>query len=298
MITHELAICTRGRARDLRTCLESVRAQTLLPERVVIVDGSDDGETAALVDELRRSFPVPIVLVATGPGIGAARNLAIAVTRRDVVHFVDDDTVLETGYLAGIIGCLGSDARIGAVGGVITDLSYSPPTRVARLLGLDSLAPGRMLASGHVSLVGDVARELDADWLSGCAMSLRRGAIPSGGCDERFTSTSDGEDVDLTWRIAQHWRVVVTPRARLEHHLSPVGRLDRRRRARRVVFGRYLRVRKRTGRNRPVAFWIAVVGQIAYLAVLGLGHRSRANGVLAAATVLGVYDALRARPGP
>jgi hypothetical protein len=97
--------------------------------------------------------------------------------------------------------------------------------------------------------------------------------------------------------MAQNWRVVITPAARLEHHMSPVERLDQRRRARRVVYGRYLRVQKRVGRNRPAAFWFATIGQIKYLAIMGLLRGSRHTVMLAVATAQGVLDGRRGRPG-
>lgn len=273
-------------------CLESVRVQTRLPDRVVVVDGSDDDATAELVDRLAAHFPCELVRVATGPGIAAARNLALRTTTAPIVHFVDDDTVLDRRYLAAVLDEFERDAGVGAVGGFVTDARFPMATPAARVLLLDSLAPGRVLASGKTSMVGWIPRPLDVEWLAGCSMSLRRDALHVDPFDERFTVPVFGEDTELTYRLAQTHRLVLTPYARIEHHMSPIGREDAVVRTRLEVRGRWMRVERGTGRLRRGSFWWSVVGQTGYLAGRGLARRSRTALLMAVATAQGALDVL------
>ena len=44
-----LVLCTRNRPDEVRTCLETVRVQTRVPDRVLVVDSSDDDATERIV---------------------------------------------------------------------------------------------------------------------------------------------------------------------------------------------------------------------------------------------------------
>lgn len=74
--------------RFLREALESAFAQTLPPDEVIVVD---DGSTDATPD-IARSFPVDYVRQENA-GVSAARNVALARVRGDVIAFLDADDV-------------------------------------------------------------------------------------------------------------------------------------------------------------------------------------------------------------
>ena len=48
-LTDVLVLCTRNRPTELRTCLDTVRVQTRVPNRVLVVDSSDDDATERVV---------------------------------------------------------------------------------------------------------------------------------------------------------------------------------------------------------------------------------------------------------
>jgi GT2 family glycosyltransferase len=116
-------------------------------------------------------------------------------------------------------------------------------------------------------LAVDITAPIDVDWLSGCSMSFRRRVFDRLRFDEGLPGYGLGEDVDLTYRVAQMGRLVVTPAARLQHLQSPTNRLDAVRYTRDELITRARRVRHRTGRLRMRAFWWSVIGQICALVV-------------------------------
>ena len=85
------------------------------------------------------------------PPLTRQRAAGIDASSEEIVHFIDDDTVLDPGYFEAIIDVFTRDAErlLGGVGGFVTD---QPPHRFRRVdawLGLDSATEGVVLRSGR-----------------------------------------------------------------------------------------------------------------------------------------------------
>ncbi len=115
-----VVICTYNRPRMLagtvRSCLaDATRRGT--PYEIVIADNSVDGHAAPLVASLAGA-PVPVRSVRAGPpNISIARNAGIAASVAPLVAFLDDDLVVEPGWLDALIDAIagGADGAIGPV---------------------------------------------------------------------------------------------------------------------------------------------------------------------------------------
>src|SRR5262249_11350457 len=148
-------------------------------------------------------------------------------THEPIVHYIDDDTVLERGYIEGIRATFTADERkeLGGVGGYVTDQPEHRYRRIDEWLLLDSAREGVVLKSGgNIRVYTNPTRDIDVDWIPGCAMSYRRTALELDAPDERVGRNRNGEDVQLSYRVRQHARLVITPRARLAHITSDVER--------------------------------------------------------------------------
>src|ERR1700759_2498472 len=125
MTSDVLVLCTRNRPEELGTCLVSVRMQHRVPSRVLVVDSSDDDAVARVVVDLAQTWAPGSILdyLWSEPGLARQRAAGIDATVEDIVHFVDDDTVLERGYFEAIIAVFDDDAEgtVGGVGGFVTD---------------------------------------------------------------------------------------------------------------------------------------------------------------------------------
>ena len=300
MVSNVLVLCTRNRPLEVRTCLDTVRAQTLVPNRVLVVDSSDDETTEHLVTELARSWPSESALAyqRCEPGTTRQRSAGIDVTTDDIVHFVDDDTVLEPGYFAAIIAEFTGDrdGTVGGVGGFVTD---QPPHRFGRVdawLGLDGAAQGAVLPSGrNVRVYDRPAAPIAVDWLPGCAMSFRRAVFDTERPNLALGRDRNGEDVELSYRVRQHSKLVITPHARMEHHESPRERRSVELLVQVELVSRYERVRAGTGRLSRRAFWVSAFGQLAWYGAKGILTWSPERLMIARNTAVAIAAIARSR---
>jgi GT2 family glycosyltransferase len=291
----DLIICTRNRPHEVARCLDSVATQTHLPVCTTVVDSSDDDATARVVESYARNWPAGHTLthLRSEPGLVHQRAVGLAATRQPVVHYIDDDTVLEPGYVEGILTTFAADTaqRIGGVGGFVTNQPEHRFRRIDEVLGLDSRDEGVVLPSGrNVRVYTEPADDVDVDWIPGCAMSYRRAVLEAVPFDERVGRDRNGEDVQLSYRVKQRWRLVVTPKARLAHLESAVERRSIEKLTTVELVSRWERVRAGTGNLKPGAFWLSVFGQLTWYSLKAATTLSRERWGIARATWRGITE--------
>ncbi|MGN6692762.1 MAG: glycosyltransferase family 2 protein [Aquihabitans sp.] len=307
-LTHDVVICTRNRPDDLGDCLASLALQTRRADAVRVVDASDPDDAARVVALADRYADLPVLLVTADPSTSAQRNLGVAASTADVIHFLDDDTVLEPGYLASILDRFEAEATdlatpgaLLGVGGQPSNLPAPPAGGLRARIFPRSMTPGAVLASGRGVLASGLHEVTEVDWLSGCAMSFRREAIAAEPFDEGQKGYVLGEDLDASYRIRQHGRLVVEPAARLEHRESPRNRWARRRWAEADVINRRRRVASGTGRYRVPAFWTDGLAQLVLWSVRACRPGASDARAMAAGIAAGLWRCLRpvgASPAP
>jgi glycosyltransferase involved in cell wall biosynthesis len=108
-------ICTRNRQGDLEHCLESISRQTLRPDEVIIVDGSDTDRLLTILND-QRFNKLALIYKHTDPGLTRQRNVGIKMTSGDILFFFDDDVELRNDYIEKIVEVYKKD-RLGNVGG-------------------------------------------------------------------------------------------------------------------------------------------------------------------------------------
>jgi GT2 family glycosyltransferase len=224
-MTISVVIGTRDRPQSLLRCLRALVDQTQLPDEVLIVD--DGHLDAGPATELLQGAGVRIRYFnkSHDPGLTKSRNLGIRESTGSIVLFIDDDVVLEPGYLKAIARVYREYPHAAGVGGRLVDTPLSWPKRMLlRAFLLDSTAEGRVLPNGVGILVRGITSVTPVDWLSGCNMSYRREVFDRFLFDEHFAGNGWGDDRDFSFRVSRECTLLAAPDATLHHLEDPRGR--------------------------------------------------------------------------
>lgn len=231
-------VATKDRPDDLRRMLRSLADQLVLPDGVIIVDGSDE-PVEAVVAEFAAVLPLNYIRHRP-PSASAQRNAGIAALppEADLAGFLDDDAALERGALERMMAFW--ETAPADLGGCAFNMINHPAmqagllkrTRMAEVLGLYSPTPGVVMPSGWQTMIGEVSRTTFVDWLPSTAVIWRAEILKTCHFDEFFTGYSYLEDLDFSFTIRRRWRLAVVADARYYHYPSPI------RHARQYGFGK------------------------------------------------------------
>jgi glycosyltransferase involved in cell wall biosynthesis len=224
----------------LTATLRGLRAQSLPAERWETI----------LVNNASTAFPRPEDYAAAAPdglrvvaeerlGLTAARRAGIQASRGALVVLVDDDNVLDPGYLAEAVALFAREAALGAAGGKsIGEFEQPPAPWLAEfypLLALRDLGAAPQMARWPEG--GGAPRAYPPCAPIGAGMVLRReaalewartlGDSPArAGLDRTGEQLVSGGDNDIVMTaLENHWAVGYFPSLSLRH-LIPASRLE------------------------------------------------------------------------
>jgi hypothetical protein len=202
-------------------CLESLEAISYPKERMglfVVDNGSTDGSAPAIRDKLESMESQgwrDRVLVETGENLGFCGGNNAGYTRIGAdfewVYLSNDDVVYVPDCFSQLADTM-ADPTVGAVGPKV--LSYYEEGALAHGAGYI-----RPLLMGTRSVDADAA--VDCDYVTGCALAVRRDLVERMGglFDERFFAY--WEDTDLCKRVRDlGFRVVYEPSGAIMHKVS------------------------------------------------------------------------------
>ncbi|MDE2126866.1 MAG: glycosyltransferase family 2 protein [Armatimonadetes bacterium] len=217
--------------RDLlASCLRSIAADPQAPphELIVVDNASEDGSR----EMVREQFPnVRLLVNPVNLGFGAGNNTAIPVALGRYVLFLNSDTLVHAGALAGLIAYADARPVVGIVGPKLLNddgsLQYSCrryPTLGAgffRNTPLGRLFPNNRFASDYLMQNWPHQEAMDVDWVSGAALMIRREVLDeTKGFDEEFYFYC--EDLELCWRVnhSGRWKVSYYPHSVVTHSIG------------------------------------------------------------------------------
>ena len=160
---------TRDSARTLRSCLESLRAQSYADVEVIVVDNGSSDATPRIAAELAH------VVLDHGPERSAQRNAGAAAASGEMVVFIDSDMVLEPSLAREVVERFAEQPAAGAL--VLPERSFG-----------DGFWAGCKALEKSL-YVGDAGVE--------APRAFRRSVLDAvGGWDETLTSAEDWELAD------------------------------------------------------------------------------------------------------
>jgi N-acetylglucosaminyl-diphospho-decaprenol L-rhamnosyltransferase len=211
---------------EVAAAVASLRAQTLPPDEIVIVDnGAADGEPLPELEGTR------LVRPQTNSGYGAGCNAGARAASGDDLLILNGDVVLTAAATATLSARLHKDSRIAIVGPCI--FSHGEVQLSAR--AFPSLRTGLLGRRSPLTRLLVRVRRYPAefrraqrgggrvDWVSGACMLVNRSAFDSvGGFDEGYWMY--WEDADLCRRLVNAgWEVHYEPAAVVHHATGASG---------------------------------------------------------------------------
>jgi N-acetylglucosaminyl-diphospho-decaprenol L-rhamnosyltransferase len=211
---------------EVAAAVASLRAQTLPPDEIVVVDnGAADG------DPLPEPEGVRLVRPERNVGYGAGCNAGAQVAAGDDLLILNADVVLTAAATATLAKRLHSGSRIAVVGprifshGEVQLSARAFPSLRTGLLGRRSLLTRLLVRARRYPAEFRRAQHGGGrvDWVSGACMLVRRSAFDSvGGFDEAYWMY--WEDADLCRRLVDDgWEVQYEPAATVHHATGASG---------------------------------------------------------------------------
>jgi GT2 family glycosyltransferase/Tfp pilus assembly protein PilF len=208
-----------------RQCLESIWNYTDAPHEIIVVDnGSTDG-TREYLNNMEAAGGVRVIANPTNLGFAKASNQGAQAARGDYLVFLNNDTIVQPGWLEELIACSRKYDKIGAVG--------------AKLLFPDDTVQHAGVAFNERKLVYHIYQHYDRDHpavnkerefqavTAACMLMKKEVFFEVGAFDEGYLNGF--EDVDLCFKLReQGYKIVYTPRPVVYHLESKTpGRHDR-----------------------------------------------------------------------
>lgn len=194
----------------LGPCLESVFAQEYRPFEVILVsNGCQDGS----IEAAAALFPaVRLIRAPRNLGFAGGANVGAAQARGELVAFLNDDAVVDPGWLAELVQAVAPD-----------------DVALARSLVLDQGWPLEYYrANGSLSVLGYTIPNVLQDptcefYATGCSMIYKRSLVTDVPFDADYFAYY--EDTLLGWRMRlRGYRVVQAPRSVVHHRGSVTSR--------------------------------------------------------------------------
>jgi GT2 family glycosyltransferase len=208
-LTASVVIPTRNRGALIRETLERLMSADGSASEILVVDQSTDAITAGVIQELHIRDPRLRLVPTKTVGSSNARNIGCSSASGDVVAYIDDDCMVEKGWLDAIIAEF-RDPAVAAVFGRLTP--YEQKERNGTEVGLKASSERTEYTSplppwwvGHG---GNMAcRRADLLWVGGFDPLLSAGG-----------PLHAGEDTDLAHRLLIRGRKIVYAPAAVAYH--------------------------------------------------------------------------------
>jgi glucosyl-dolichyl phosphate glucuronosyltransferase len=222
-----VVVCTRNRAAELRSALDSLVIQTLPRDQyeVVVVDNASDDKTP---DVVRGHRSAPRYIVEPRLGLCHARNAGWQAAHGEYVAYLDDDAIADRRWLQTLLETFDRVTPTpGCVGGRVQPLWQAPQPnwlddKIARALTIIEWG------SEPHPLV-DLSRE----WLAGANLALPRRVLEEvggfvTGLDRVGNRLLSSGDIYLQKQVAALGYLCYYEPGAMVDHLVPRARLSRR----------------------------------------------------------------------
>jgi GT2 family glycosyltransferase len=218
-----VAVITWNGSRHIGPCLDSVAAQTLRPD-VLVLDNASADDTVEIAHAIARRAGSSwrVVREATNWGYTGGANRAMRTllsdeTAYDLIALLNQDVTLAPRWLASVQELFARAPDVGAVG----SKTFYPDGITLQHAGGYLTEPRLVGAHYGQQEIDDAARydvERDVEFVTGAAIAFRVACLDRVGLLDEIFAPGYYDDVDLCARMrVAGWRVVYCPTAQACH---------------------------------------------------------------------------------
>ena len=215
LLRASIIIVNYNAKEKLLRCLESVMFSSQPDCEVIVMDNhSSDG----IADLIETDFPeVTVIRSQTNLGFGAGNNLAALRARGKYLIFLNPDTLVEHGWLEGLLAPFEADAWVGLV---TSKILLADRPWLINTCGNTVHFTGLTLCRGLGQAREAFGEMKEVDAVSGAAFAIRYELFEAlkGFDEDTFLYM---EDTDLSWRARlAGWRCLHAPDSVVFHHYT------------------------------------------------------------------------------
>jgi len=209
-----IAVCTRDRPEDLKRCLEGLLKLPDRGQEILVVDSVSASDTTR---QVVASYTGVRYFREDTPGLDRARNRALQEAQHEIIAFIDDDAIPDSGWLDALRQNF-SRPRVACVTGLTVPMELETPAQ-ERFEAYSTFTRGFTWKVFRRSNLHPLAAGKAG---AGVNMALRLSALKNIGLfDERLdagTPTQSGGDTELFSRILKRGYSIVYEPAALNYH--------------------------------------------------------------------------------
>lgn len=194
-------------------CLETIKAHSDVPYEVIIVDNASTDRTGDLLGQTRN---VKVIMNGENAGFLKACNKGARAASGKYILFLNNDTQVTPGWLAGLVSTMEGYPGCGAVGGKL----IMPDGRLQEagcVIWKDGSTSG--YGRGANPFVPEVSYVREVDYCGGACLLVRKDLfLELGGFDERY-APAYYEEADLCMGVrSRGFKVVYQPSVSVVHY--------------------------------------------------------------------------------
>jgi GT2 family glycosyltransferase len=258
-----LIICTYKRPEPLYELLNSVKTQTIIPNEILIIDGSPDNKTKELFSKKSFTNLKYYKVDETDRGLTKQRNFGIKLVNEssEIICFLDDDTILTENYFQELISTYDNYKDAIAVGGyIINESEWSKQNNTKNLNSfyfdgwsrkeplrfkirkwfglLPDTDPGYLPTFSHGRSIGFLppsGKIYKVEQLMGGVSSFKKEIFEKLMFSKYFEGYGLYEDTDFSLRVSKIGQIYINTNAKLSHYHDDSGRPNKFKYGRMVV---------------------------------------------------------------
>ena len=217
-----IAICTHDRTELLERCLESIQVHAAKSASVIEIIVVDNNPSDASTKHLVSKYENVIYHCEPLAGLDFARNRALSVATGDIIAYLDDDVVIDRGWLRGLLSSINDHPDAGAYTGQVLPLELNTEAQILfeerggfrrgfRRVHYKPARPDDIYYPCNTGIFG-----------VGANMAFRRSVLLDiHGFDNALDTGAPlpgGGDHDIFYRVVQHGRDIVYEPSYMVYH--------------------------------------------------------------------------------